>query len=68
MLYKSGHIQKKKKVKFRRNQPQNNIENLHVILFRKKGTHGVGVCGKQRSILLPHPIIDVSLLASIYAI
>lgn len=30
-------------VKFRRNQPQNNMENLHVILFRKKGLRGV-VC------------------------
>ena len=33
---------------------QNELENLHMILLRKKGSHGVCVRGKQRSIPLPN--------------
>jgi len=33
---------------------QNELENLHMILLCKKGSHGVCVRGKQRSILLPN--------------
>ncbi len=34
---------------------QNELENLHMILLCKKGSHGVCVRGKQRSIPLPMP-------------
>ena len=33
---------------------QNELENLHMILLCKKGSHGVCVRGKQRSIPLPN--------------
>ena len=33
---------------------QNELENLHMILLCKKGSHGVFVRGKQRSISLPN--------------
>ncbi len=34
-------------------QLETNFGNLHVIVLGKKGSHGVSIRGKQRSVLLP---------------